>query len=303
MEAAESTAHGDSATLELRALGVRRAGSALLAGLSLSTSAARVGLIGDWSGLFQALTGQAELAAGTARIAGCELHHALARGCVGFAPCDAPLPPAFTITEYLQHASRLSHGEAARAARDAKRVMDEYGLAEFAKCQLSQLVTYQRRALAIACASIASPAVVCLETPLRGLDPEAADYVVRLCGVAAQRSRVIVSSGVPSSPSPERSLLDGCERLFWLESGALLSSGSPAQVFAPGTHYSLTVHGANLAAYAAALKDAGCRLSTRERPGRYWVALPEHGTSDLLLDTALALELVVLELEPLFVLR
>lgn len=299
MAAAEPTAHGEPPTLELHALGVRRAGSALLAGLSLSSHAARIGLIGDWSGLFQALTAQAEVAAGTGRIFGTEIAHALAQGTVSFAPCDPPLPSSFTIAEYLRHAARLSHGSAARAVRDAQQVLEDYGLAEFAKRKLSELASHQRRALGIACAALAAPAVVCLEAPLRGLDVEAADYIVRLCGIAAQRSRVIVSSGVPGSPSPDRSLMDGCEQLFWLERGTLIRQGTPAEVFAPGLRYALTVKGAQVAAFSAALGTAGCRLSQRDGAGRYWVELPEHGSSDLLLDAALAAELVVLELEPL----
>ncbi|MEO8903314.1 MAG: hypothetical protein ABI488_14230, partial [Polyangiaceae bacterium] len=282
MTAAELTADSDPPTLELHALGVRRAGSALLVGLSLSSSAARIGLIGDWSGLFQALTGQAELAAGTARAFGCAWQHALARGSVGFAPCDGALPLSFTITEYLRHAARLSHGSAARAARDTQQALETYGLAPFARHKLAQLVTYQRRALGIACAALGAPPVVCLETPVRGLDGEAADYIVRLCGVAAQHSRVIVSSGVPSCPSAERSLLEGCEALFWLERGALLSQGSPAHVLAPGLRYSLTVKGAQVAAFSAALTEAGCRLRERNGPGSYWVELPESGSTDLL---------------------
>ncbi|MEP7053088.1 MAG: ATP-binding cassette domain-containing protein [Pseudomonadota bacterium] len=303
MTAAESSASQGPATLELHALGVRRAGRALLAGLSLSSSAARIGLIGDWSALFQALTGEAEIAAGTARIAGHELSHALASGEISFAPCDVLLPPSFTIAEYLQHAARLGHGSRARALRDAEQVMQEYGLVEFAKCKLSQLASYQQRALGIAAAALSAPRVMCLETPLRGLETEPADYIARLCGVAAQRCRIIVSSVMPASPSPERALLDGCEELFWLEHGALFRSGSPAALFAPGAHYALTVKGAQIPAFLAGLNAAGCQVNERDGAGRYWALLPSGASADLLLDAALAAELVVLELEPLLVAR
>lgn len=299
MAAVESSTSQNPATLELRALGVRRSGRALLAGLSLSSRATRIGLIGDWSGLFEAMLGQAEISAGSARILGCELRHALADAQVGFAPCDVPLPLAFTIAEYLEHAARLSHGSRARGVRDAELVMQEYGLAEFATCRLSQLVTYQQRALGIAAAALSSPPLMVLETPLRGLGAEAADYIVRLCAVAAQHSRVIVSSAVPSTPSPDRSLLEGCQELFWLERGALFRSGSPAQVLDRGVHYAVTVKGAEIAAFCGALQAAGCRLKEREGVGRYWVVLPPQTSTDLLLDAALTAELIVLELEPL----
>jgi ABC-type multidrug transport system ATPase subunit len=295
----EPTRHAEPATLELRDVTIRRAGSALLSTLSLRTEAHRVGLIGEWEPLFQALTGQAQLASGRAQIMGCELSQALARNMVGFAPCDPPLPGSFSVLEYLRHAARLSHGSSARALADSKRVLDEYGLSELAARKLSQLAAFERRALAIACASLSTPPVLCLETPLCGLDAEPADYIARLCSEAAKRSRLIVSATFPRSPSPEHALLDACQELCVLSRGAVVAQGEPSQILAPSARYWLSVSGAKAAAFSGVLEAAGCRLSERDGPGRYLVELPESGTSDLLLDAALASELVVLELEPL----
>ncbi|HEY1536380.1 MAG TPA: hypothetical protein VGF76_20310 [Polyangiaceae bacterium] len=291
--------HGEPATLELRDVVIRRAGSALLSALSLRAEAHHVGLIGDWEPLFQALTGRAQLASGSAQLMGCELSQALARGVVGFAPCDPPLPGSFSALEYLRHAARLSHGSPARALADSKRALDQYRLGELATRQLSQLATFERRALGIACASLGAPPVLCLETPLRGLDAEPADYVARLCSEAAKRSRVIVSATFPRSPSPEHALLEACQELCVLSRGALVGQGAPSQILAPSTRYLLSVSGAKAAAFSGVLQAAGCRLSERDGPGRYLVELPESGTSDLLLDAALASEVVVLELQPL----
>jgi ABC-type multidrug transport system ATPase subunit len=217
---------------------------------------------------------------------------------VGFAPCDPPLPGSFSVLEYLRHAARLSHGSPARALADSKRALDEYRLSELAPRKLSELALFERRALGIVCASLSAPALLCLETPLRGLDAEPADYIARLCSEAAKRSRVIVSAHFPSAPSPEHALLDACQELCVLSRGAVLAQGAPKQILAPSTRYSLRVHGAKTAAFSGVLEAAGCRLS-EQGPGRYLVELPESGTSDLLLDAALASELVVLELRPL----
>lgn len=293
----EATRSSEPATLQLRDVTIRRAGSVLLSTLSLRAEAHHVALIGDWEPLFQALTGRAQLTAGSAQIMGCELSHALARGVVGFAPCDPPLPGSFTVIEYLRHAARLSHGSPARALADSKRALDEYRLSELATRQLSQLATFERRALGIACASLGAPPVLCLETPLCGLDSEPADYIARLCGEAAKRSRVIVSALFPSSPSPEHALLDACQELCVLSRGALVAQGAPSQILAPSRRYLLSVSGAKAAAFSGVLQAAGCQPSERGL-GRYLVKLPEGGTSDLLLDAALASELVVLELQP-----
>jgi ABC-type multidrug transport system ATPase subunit len=295
----EPTRQGEPATLELRDVAIRRAGSALLSALSLRTEAHCVGLVGDWEPLFQALTGRAQLASGSAQLMGCELSQALARGVIGFAPCDPPLPGSFSVLEYLRHAARLSHGSPARAVTDSQRVLSEYRLSELATRKLSRLAAFERRALAIACASLSAPPVLCLETPLCGLDAEPADYIARLCSEAAKRSRIIVSATFPSSPSPERALLDACQELCVLSRGAVVAQGTPHQIFAPSTRYLLSVSGAKAATFSEVLRAAGCRLSEPGGLGRYLVELPESGTSDLLLDAALASELVVLELQPL----
>jgi ABC-type multidrug transport system ATPase subunit len=294
----DATRSSEPATLELRDVTIRRAGSALLSTLSLRAEADHVGLIGDWEPLFQALTGRAQLAAGSAQIMGCELSHALARGVVGFAPCDPPLPGSFSALEYLRHAARLSHGSRARALADSKRALELYQLGDLATRQLSQLATFECRALGIACASLGAPPVLCLETPLRGLDAEPADYIARLCSEAAKRSRIIVSATFPRSPSPEHALLEACQELYVLSRGALVAQGAPSPILAPSTRYLLSVSGAKAASFSGVLQAAGCRLSERGGAGRYLVELPENGTSDLLLDAALASELVVLELQP-----
>jgi len=294
----DDVSHDVPATLELRNF----AGALSSAPLSVRSSAHRLGLVGDWEPLFQLLSGRTEAASGSAKILGCELEAALSSGVLGFSACDVPLPSSFTVTEYLRHAARLSHGSASRAVHDAQRALDRYGLAELAKRKLGDLMLYQQRALGIALSTLTAPAVVCLEAPLRKLDAPSADYIARLCGEAAAHSRVLLSAAMPSSPSPERSLLDACDELLVQKQGALLAQGAPSSVFAPGTRYFLSVKGPTIVAFSGALRAAGVRLDARAPSGSFSVELPAGGaSSDLLLDTALEHGLTVLELEPLFV--
>jgi len=71
--------------------------------------------------------------------------------------CDPPLPTWCSVCEYLEHAAELSHGARARAKTDARRVLEEYGLAELAALKVGQLLLYQRRALGIALAALTLP--------------------------------------------------------------------------------------------------------------------------------------------------
>jgi ABC-type multidrug transport system ATPase subunit len=286
-------------TLELRDATLRRAGAALTAALSFSSALPRVGLVGDWSALLQALIGQAQVSSGSVRVLGQDLRSVLAEGVLGLAMCDPPLPGSFTVTEYLQHAARLSHGSASRAIRDTKHVLDRFGLNELASRKLTQTTVFQQRALGIALACLTSPPVVWLECPLRGLDAPAADYVARLCLEAGVSSRVILSTPLPSSPSAERSLLETCDELFLLERGLLVARGTPGQVLAANGRYLLSLCGANTAAYEGTLREAGCVVTARDQLGDYVIELPPNESTDLLLDAALAHDVIVLELEPL----
>jgi ABC-type multidrug transport system ATPase subunit len=305
----------EAPTLELNDAIFRSPGgaAALAPAVSLHTDARRVGLVGDWQPLFRALSGQATIASGTARVLGCDLDVALARGVVGFAACDATLPSSFSVREYLEHAARLSHGSRARAHADARRTLDEYGLSELATQKLGRLLPYQSRALSIACAALIAPEVIWLEAPLRDLDAASADYVARLCAHAATRSRLIVSAALPSTPSPERTLLDDCAELFVMQHGTLVAEGPPETVFAPSARFLVSITGVKASEFAGALTGAGCRLTqqtnraafgallaTSSRVTRYLVELPQPASPDLVLDTALEQGVTVLELEPLF---
>ena len=312
MTGAESAREERIATLSLRDVGFRDAGGSLTASLDLLSSAERVGLVGDWAPLFRALTGEVEVARGSAGIFECRIDQALARGVVGVALCDPPLPEAFSVREYLEHAARLSHGSKTRAVSDARRTLDELDLAELATRPLGALVHFQRRALGVAFASVTAPPVLCLETPLQGLDAPSADYVARLCAHVAKRSRLIVSALAPTSPSPEHSLLATCDELFLLQGGTLLAYGAPAAVLAPSARYLFTLVGERDNELETSLSRSGCRLTPQASPTsfdawlapnrrvtRYLIELPVTESSDRLLDAALALGLTVLELQPL----
>ncbi|HWZ87689.1 MAG TPA: hypothetical protein VNW92_02530 [Polyangiaceae bacterium] len=309
----EQSARSDeqAATLELREASFCGAGRARTAPLSVSSPARRIGLVGPWEPLFQALTGDARVSSGSARIFDCDIERALRSSVVGLALCDPPLPAWCSVSEYLEHAAALNHGARARAETDARRVLEEYGLADLAALKLGQLLLYQRRALGIALAAVTAPPVLCLEAPLRNLDAASADYVARLCAHAAGRSRLVISADLPSAANAERTLLDACDELFLLQDGALVAHGSAESVLAPSAYYLMTLVGTKDHELILALKAGGCQLGTQPSPTtfsallppnsrvtRYLVELPEAASSDLVLDAALDAGVTVLELEP-----
>lgn len=262
------------------------------------SEAQRLGLVGDWSALFRKLLDPSALSSGSARVLGLDVSVALRSGRVGFAPCDPPWPDTFSVREYLEHAARLAHGSRSRAESEARAALDRFGLAELGPRRMELLVLHQRRALGVALAKLGSPELCLIEAPLRGLDAPAADYLTRLVNEAARGTRLIVSAAIPSTPSPERALLDACDELLVALNGELLAQGPPSRVLAPTGRYLLTVSGERVAELVSALRAAGCELWPRGASGSFAVALPAQTSTDLLLDSALDAGLVVRELEP-----
>ncbi len=291
------------ATLELRAARFRESAESVEA-LTLRSEARVVGMIGEWGAFFRALTGAG--VEGAARVCGFSLDEALAAGIAGFAPCDPDLPPSFTVTEYLEHAARLAHGSRSRAKTDFRRALDDFALAPIAATKLAELTLGERRMLVVATAALGAPAVCLLEAPLRGLDAAASDRLVRACRKIAERSRVIVSSEAPSTPSPARALLDACGESFWLERGKLSAHGTAAQLLARSSRYQVTFAGARSKPLEEALIAADCSLALRDdgiingKPAsRYTMAAPNDATATKILDVAASKSITVLELEPL----
>jgi ABC-type multidrug transport system ATPase subunit len=286
----------DSVTLELANVAFQGSSAGRL---GMRSSAARVGLVGDWEPLFRGFLRRESIAQGNARVLGLELGAALASGRVGLALCDPPLPLDFSVRQYLEQAAGLSHGSTTKANSQAHRALDRFGLTAVASRRLDQLQLFQRRALGIALAALGEPELCAIETPLRGLDAQAADYVVRLVTELGRSSRIIVSCPLPGTPSPERSLLDACDELFVFVGGELVADGAPSKVFAQSGRYLISVAGERVPELLRTLEAAGCELVPRARPGSFRVTLPERQSSDLLLDSALDTGVVVHELEPL----
>jgi len=305
-----TTSSTNAPTLELGAAVFRRDGVDLNAALSLRSDARRLGLVGDWGFVFDALTGHARCVSGSATIAGAPFEGALASGRVGVAACHAPLPEVLTVRDYLGHAARLCHGQARRAAEEAERALTEFDWHQLGERKLGLLVPHQKRALAIIQASLGGPELVCVQSPLLGLDAQSADYVLTLLERVAARSRLIVTALLPLTPSPDRNLLDACSELVVRERAGL-TSGPPDVVLEPPPRYLLTLVGRGGAEFSAIVSAAGARLSSArvfESVSRvlprdaqltsYLVDLPPGSTTDLLVDAALAAGMVLIDLEP-----
>lgn len=303
-----------SALLSCESVRIDFDGAALLDGLSCSSSADRLGLVGDWSPLFRVLGSQAVVSAGRLFVHGAAAGEAVQQGSVGLAVCDPPLPPDLRAAEYLAASASLLGLGRADARRAASGVLERLGLTSLAPRKLAQLGVPERRALLLLHAMLGEPPVLALETPLAGLDDAAGAWLLELVFRAAFEKRLIVSVANAAPSGPERALLDRAAELMVLGAGSLLRQGPPAEALAPARRVLVTVL-RRAPALAQRLSEDGAVVHVTQASGvlarfpregladlgeaaRLLVELPEGGAADLVLAAALATEAPIVELVP-----
>jgi ABC-type multidrug transport system ATPase subunit len=120
--------------------------------------------------------------------------------------------------------ARLQGMSAAEGARAADAVLDEVGLADRAASRVDQLSHGMKRRAAVAQALLGAPALVLLDEPTAGLDP---DLVVRMRNLLRARrgsTTLVVSSHVLLE------LEAICDHVVFLEAGRCVREGPLAEI-------------------------------------------------------------------------
>jgi ABC-2 type transport system ATP-binding protein len=158
----------------------RRPGVRALDGLGFRVPAGRVfGLLGPngagKSTTTKILTTLSRPTSGSAAVAGHDVVRRpdAVRAAIGYVSQGASTDPLLTATENLEIAGRLRGMPAAEARTRARRLLDEFGLADAARRPVSTYSGGMRRRLDVAAALVHRPRVLFLDEPTTGLDPEA----------------------------------------------------------------------------------------------------------------------------------
>jgi len=158
----------------------RRPAVHALDGLGFTVPAGRVfGLLGPngagKSTTTKILTTLSRPTSGTARVGGHDVlrEAAAVRAAIGYVSQGASTDPLLTATENLTIAARLRGIGGSDATARAKRLLEEFGLAEASKRPVSTFSGGMRRRLDVAAALVHQPSVLFLDEPTTGLDPEA----------------------------------------------------------------------------------------------------------------------------------
>jgi ABC-2 type transport system ATP-binding protein len=140
---------------------------------------------------------------------------------LGYLPQELGFPSGFTAFAFVDYLAVLKEWTDADARHDeVRRVLGLVGLADRAAKKVKSLSGGQRRRLALAQALIGAPALMLLDEPTTGLDPE---QRASLRGVLAEAAR---TSTVLLSTHQTEDVAALCERVVVLDAGRVCFNGT-----------------------------------------------------------------------------
>ncbi|GAB3196919.1 ABC transporter ATP-binding protein [Nocardioides hungaricus] len=170
-----------SAGVRVSDVGVRYGKIEALAGVGFDLGEGISGLLGPngagKSTLLRVLATAQAPSSGTVGAFGLDLckpgDHRAARRRIGYLPQSPGLYPSFRVEDFVDHFALLKEitGRQERA-REVGRALDIVGLEARASSRIRELSGGMRQRVALACAILGDPALLILDEPTVGLDPE-----------------------------------------------------------------------------------------------------------------------------------
>jgi len=276
-------------------------GAAVLDGITLTSTGEWVLALGAPRALFEAAAGLRAIVRGSLRVAGVASADAARTGVATGAPLDPPLPPRWTVREYVQWSARLSGHSRAAAEAHAAEALGRLELGQYASVRLGTAAVPIRRGAVLAAALSSGARVLLIEDPTVGLGDDVAHAFARRIALALADRRVIFFAARIPLESP---LALAADEAFVLRGSHLAAQGAPAEIAAAERSFSLAVAG-DFRAFASALLAEGASLLTpipdgpaSEGAARIAVHLGPLGTSDVL-RLAAAHQATVVDLRPI----
>ncbi len=226
-------------------------------GLTLRAHAAHLLLLGAHRAIFDALTGVASIARGALRIRGVEPASATKQRLVAGAPLDPPLPPRWTLREYVVWSARLSGLVASDAAKNADDAIAKLQLGAMATTPFAKnTLPHARRAAVVAGAFATGAPLLVLEDPLGGLPEEVAHTFARILVTGLEGKEWIIVAPRVSLTSP---LAMTAEEAIVVGGNHVDAQGAPAEIAAAERRFRLRVHGP-IESLAQELAERGATL-------------------------------------------
>jgi ABC-2 type transport system ATP-binding protein len=160
---------------------------------------------------------------GTARVAGLDVftQSVEVRRCIGYMPENNPLHADMRVNEYLKFRARLKGLSGGQSRERVGQVMDQCGLKEVHRKLIGQLSMGYRQRVGLADALVHEPALIILDEPTLGLDPNQIRSVRQLIKSLGGQHTVLLSTHI----LPEVEMT--CDQVLILHEGRILASDSP----------------------------------------------------------------------------
>jgi ABC-type multidrug transport system ATPase subunit len=273
------------------------AGVPAVDGLSFETTGQHVLVLGAARALFEAAAGLRPTARGALLVGGLAAREACRAGAATAAPLDPPLPPRWTVLEYVTWSARIAGSARGEAGEMAANAIESMQLTALAKTRLAAAAPAVRRGTVIAAALATGAGTLLVDDPLSGLGDETARPFARVLARAlAHRRSVVFAARVPL----ESPLALGADEALAIDGARLVAQGAPAEMAAAERTFALRVQG-DVEAFARAVEAGGGRAEVTAgapAPVHVRVELGQLAARDLLRLAAEA-GAIVLELRPL----
>ena len=169
------------------------------------------------------LAGYLPATAGTARIAGYDVHrHSLqVRRHIGYLPEAPPLYPNMTVKDFLTFVAKIKGVRAGDRHRQVCNAIARCQLLDRQNTTIRKLSKGYRQRVGIAQAIVHEPTVIILDEPTVGLDPRQIIEVRNLIKSLAGDRTVILSTHI----LPEASMI--CDRVTIINHGKVVTTNTP----------------------------------------------------------------------------
>lgn len=222
-------------------------------GLTLATTGDKVLVLGAARALFEAAAALRPTTRGELRVEGVTPAAAVRAVAVACAPLDPPLPPRWTLLQYVTWSARLSGHARAEAARLATDALDRMQLGSSATSRMRTAGLSMKRAAVLAAAIATGATTLLADDLLAGLAEDAARSLARVAARALSDWRVVVFAARIPLESPLALLADEALVVDGLQ---VTAQGAPAELAAAERTLALRVDG-DVAAFARAVEAAG----------------------------------------------
>jgi len=228
-------------------------GAPAIDGLTLATTGDHVLVLGAARALFEAASGLRAPSRGEIEVEGLSPRVAVSGGTVACAPLDAPMPPAWTVLQYVTWSARLAGHPKATARAMAGEALERMHLGSVAGTKLGAVAPATRRGTVLAAALATGARTLLVEDPLPGLPSEAARPFARVIARALGEHRVAIFAGRVPLESP---LALAADEALVIDGAEVSAQGAPGELAARERTVAVRVHG-DVAAFARAVEAAG----------------------------------------------